>query len=188
MKKVISVAILIVSVLVSCKIKHDPVKYAEDKDNGLKKEITIGEVHYTIQYKPADYIVAMEHLDAEAEAERLKQLKGTVWFNISFSIIGFNQSPLRYKIAGVDEYTERQDYFLNEASKDIYLMYGTDTVYVDSYWFENNQNITPYETMIVGFVLPDGDETVKKDMRLSFHDRVYRNGVIKTVIRKEDIN
>lgn len=185
MKKVSS-GMLMVILLISCNQRKDAIKYAEDVDNGLKKEMTIGNVHYKIQCKPADYIVAMEHLDSVEKQKRLEQLKGTVWFNISFSIDGFGQSPLRYQISDLNEYTQRQDYYLNGAVKDIYLMYGKDTLYPNSYWFENNQNLTPYETMIVGFMLPAGVSVPQEDLKLSYYDRVFKNGIIKTIIKKED--
>lgn len=174
--------------LAGCAGEQDPVRYAESKSNGLRQEISIGEVIYTVQYKPAAYIVQQEHLEATAAAERRKQLEGTAWFNVSFRIREYNQSPLRYKVNGLEEYTARQNYYLNQAPADIYLLYGEDTLYVNSYWFENNQNLSAHETMIVGFRLPDGQDKPERDLLFSFYDRVFRNGIIKAVIRKEDLD
>lgn len=186
MKKVISV-LLPALLLMACVREKDPVKYAENAEHGLRKTITVGEVVYTVQYKPPAYIAHMEHLDQAATAAREKQLQGMAWFNISFTIKGFNQSPLRYKVSGLEEYTARQSYYLNEAPKDMYLLYGKDTLYVNSYWFENNQNLALHETMIVGFKLPGETQNPEQDLRFSFQDRVYQNGIIKTIIRKEDL-
>jgi len=186
MKQVVS-SMVLAALLYGCGPHKGTVSYSEDADHGLKKEQTVGEVHYTVQYKPASYIIEKEHADSAERQERMQQFKGMLWFNISFSVEGFGQSPLRYKISGQDEYTARQDYYLNQASKDLTLLYGTDTLYVDSYWFENNQNLTPYETMIAGFRLPGGDSVVRHDLRLSFYDRVFKNGIIKTVIREADV-
>jgi hypothetical protein len=188
MKKGISAFIFLMLFLWGCREHQDNVKYAEDPDNGLKKEVTVGEMIYTIQYKPAGFILEKEHLDSAATRERANQLKGMLWFNISFSINGYGQSPLRYKISSIDEYTERQNYYLNQAPADIYLLYGNDSLLVESYWFENNQNLAPFETMVVGFRLPSSDSIPKYDLKLSFYDRVFKNGIIKSVIKKEDIN
>jgi hypothetical protein len=171
-----------------CGQKKGTVSYSEDTDHGLKKEQTVGEVHYVVQYKPASYIVEKEHLDSAEAKTRLNQFKGMLWFNVSFSIEGFGQSPLRYKVSGLSEYSSRQDYYLNQAPKDMYMLYGNDSLYVDSYWFENNQNLAPFETMVVGFRLPDGDSIPRHDLKFSFYDRVFKNGIIKTIISKEDIN
>jgi hypothetical protein len=186
MRKVNSWA-LIALIWMGCGERNNPIGYAEDADNGLKKEITIGKIHYKVQYKPADYIIATENPDSAQKRQRQEQLKGMVWFNISFSVDGYNQSPLRYQIADLNEYTQRQDYYLNQAAKDIYLLYGKDTLYVDSYWFENNQNLTPYETMIVGFKLPVGISEPAQDLKLSYYDRIFKNGIIKAIIKKEDL-
>jgi hypothetical protein len=188
MKKGISAAIFLTLFFLGCRQHQNDAHYAEDPGNGLKKEVAVGEMVYTIQYKPAGFIVEKEHLDSAAAAERLRQLSGMVWFNISFSIKGFGQSPLRYKITGIDEYTQRQNYYLNQAPADIYLLYGNDSLLIDSYWFENNQNLAPFETMIVGFKLPAPDTIPVQDLRLAFFDRVFKNGIIKCVIKKEDIN
>jgi len=97
MKKVNSFWLLAV-LLLSCAGEKDVIKYAEQAENGLRKTINVGEVVYTVQYKPPAYIARMEHLDAAAEQAREKQLQGMAWFNISFTVKGFNQSPLRYKV------------------------------------------------------------------------------------------
>lgn len=168
-----------------CVREKDPVKYAEDEANGLKKTITVGNVAYTVQYKSPAFIVRQEHLDKAAEAAREKQLQGMAWFNVSFRIPNYNQSPLRYQANGLEEYTARQSYYLNDAPRDMYLLYGQDTLYVHSYWFENNQNLTTHETMIVGFKLPGTETEPSRDLKFSFYDRVYKNGIVKAVISKE---
>lgn len=187
MKKVISACILLL-IVSSCARRQDDVKYAEDPDHGLIKEVRVGNMMYTVQYKSPAFVAAKEHLDSAATRERELQLKGMIWFNISFQVKDFGQSPLRYKISGLEEYNERQNYYLNQAPGDIYLLYGRDSLFVDSYWFENNQNLAPFETMVVGFRLPSSDSIPRQDLKLSFYDRVYKNGIIRTVIRKEDIN
>ena len=187
MRKVIN-TILALSVCCACnRPARNTVDYAREEDNGLRKEINLGAMHYSIQYKPAAYILEQEHASPEAAAQRAAQLKGMVWFNITFSVNGFGQSPLRYQAAGLEEYAARQDYFLNRAAGDIGLQYGPDTLQMESYWFENNQNLTPHETMIVGFRLPAGDSIPRQDLKLSYYDRIFHNGIIKATIRKEDL-
>lgn len=187
MKKGISLLLLLPLLLTACRQEKDPVRYAEDPEHGLRKTVVAGNTQYVVQYKPAAYILRKETPDpAEAETRR-GQLEGMLWFNIAISVPGFNQSPLRYQVSGLEEYTARQHYYLDEAPKDIYLLYGNDTLYVNSYWFENNQNLTAHETMVVGFRLPDGNKKPDRPLRFSFYDRVFRNGIIKAVIRQEDL-
>lgn len=186
MKQVIKFMILGIF-LTGCNMEKDPVKYSEAEDNGLRKKVIVDKTVYTIQYKSPNYIIKKEHLDPARQADRIKQLEGMIWLNISLSIDGFNQSPLRYQVSGLEEYTARQDYYLNKAPKDMYMLYGKDTLYVNSYWFENNQNLLPYETIVVGFRLPANISKPEQDLSFSFYDRVFHNGIIKSVFRKEDI-
>lgn len=186
MKEIISTLLLAI-LFAGCSGEKDPVRYLENEENGLRKTVSLGDVIYTIQYKSPAYIARMEHLNKEEEMARIRQLKGMAWFNISFRIENYNQSPLRYKISGLEEYSARQNYYLNEAPKDIYLLYGNDTLYPNSYWFENNQNLALHETIIVGFKLPGTTVKPDENLQLAFYDRVFRNGIIKTIIKKEDL-
>jgi hypothetical protein len=90
-----------------------------------------------------------------------------------------------YGITSLDEYNLRLDYFLNRAKDDIKLLYGSDTLHPSSYLFENNYNLTPQETIVVGFNLPGNDPFPIKDMQISYCDRIYKNGIIKTTYRSE---
>jgi hypothetical protein len=191
MKKVINALCLAIAVYgSSCSGKQDVIRYTEDPDNGLNKVVTVGAISYGMQYKPAAYILKMEQLDPARKEEyehRKQQLEGMAWFNISIRVKDFEQSPLRYQVSGLEEYNARQNYYLNEAPKDIYMLYGKDTLHVTGYWFENNQNLAAHETLIVGFQLPGKTVQPQEDMQLAFYDRVFRNGIIKTIFKKEDI-
>jgi hypothetical protein len=166
------------------------IEYAEQEKNGLRKTISLGTVTYTLQYKPAAYILATEGIEAKDQrfAIRNGQLKGMAWFNFSIAIPGFEQSPLRYGIADLASYQSRQDYFLNQAAADAYLLYGSDTLYPTTYWFENGLNLIPHETMVFGFALPEGQDQAKEEMVFSFHDRCFKNGIVKASINKSDLD
>jgi len=191
MKKVISGMLLtglwLIAGCSSIAEQKDIVRYAENPGNGLRKKVTVGNCTYTIQYKPAAYILFLEHTPPDQLGQRRQQLDSMAWFNISFHIEGFESSPLRYKVSGLGDYDTRLNYYLNDAAKDMYLLYGKDTLYPVSYWFENNQNLTAAETMIAGFRLRDGDRP-DHDLHFAFYDRVFQNGIIKTIIRKADID
>lgn len=177
--------------LVSCSFQRKEeniVKYSESEKSGLHKVVTIGECVFSFQYKPAAYILEAEHLQTPEEIQKRKQqLDSMVWFNISISIKEQNQSPLRYKINGLPEYEARLNYYLNEAAGDLLLTTGSDTLFPVAYWFENNHNLTPKETMVVGFRLPF-DNYPAHDLHLSYYDRVFKSGIIKVLINKKDID
>jgi len=164
----------------SCTQKVSPLEYLKfisDKSNGFVQEINRSGWTYVIQYKPHDLIVFQEHSVHEI-TQRLEQLKGTIWFNVSLKRADNVATPLRYATSSLEEYNSRLDYFLNSASQDFKLLYGEDTLGVMSYLFENNYNLTPQETMVVGFALTDGNDLPEKDMQLVYTDRVFHNGSI----------
>jgi hypothetical protein len=188
MKVVASITLGALCLIISCKSGIDDTLQYNSTTGQLTKEVSVGNMSYKVQHKPIAVMVANEGLTEEATKHRLNSLKGTVWFSISLSVKDFSQSPLRYNISGLDEYNERLNYYLRQAPKDVYLLYGKDTLTVDSYWFENNQNLVPFETMLLGFKLPNLDTIPQFDLQLSYYDAVFKNGIIKAFFPKASIN
>jgi len=196
MRKAINyiIYILVLCTGISCKKNMktpDYVRYINNKNNGLIKTTQTDGWEYDVQYRPGDYIILMENKGVPDDSvlnKREAELKGTAWFNIVIKRIDNQVTPLRYDISSLDEYDTRLNYFLNEAAKDIKLVNGKDTLLPKSYLFENNYNLTPQETMIVGFYLPAGDNYPIKDMQLSYIDKVFKNGIIRAQFSKTVLN
>lgn len=194
MKKAINscILLLLVAGLGACNSKMSQKKYlayVTDIDNGLKSQTVVGPWEYEIQYKPYNYIIYSENrkgISDEVYRQRLETLKGTAWFNISFKKKGAAQTPLKEGIAGLDEYNSRLTYFSYEARRDITLLYNGQQLQPMSYLFETNYGLTPQETIVVGFRLPE-DRDPEDDLQLSFHDRVFGNGIIKATIKAADL-
>jgi hypothetical protein len=197
MKKVIELlsVLIILAFIPGCRKRLSTAEYAgfiKNQENGLQKTISVEHFEYNVQYRPHEYMVAQENPGQEQEQKkRLQELAGTVWFNVGIKCTE-GSSPLRYQLQSKEEYDQRLNYYLNEAAKDIRLVYGgKDTLPVMAYAFENSYNLTPVETMVVGFALPKGneDETELKDnIQLVFSDRALNNGIIKATFHKSDIN
>jgi len=178
-----------------CSCKHSMntgkyLGYIHDDKNGLLKAVKLGDWEFDMQYKPYDYILFSESKGGVGldKAKRSKELQGTAWFNISFKRIQMDKSPMRYNISSQDEYNQRLNYYLNGAPHDIELVYGTDTLKPMSYLFETNYNLTPQETMVVGFELPATSTKPEKDMQLVYYDRVFGNGIIKATYAAKALN
>jgi len=195
MKKVIRCLLitLLSWVLGACKSRLAPdayVGYVRNTKNGLVRNISIANWDYSFQFKPVDYMMLMENKGEvnKDSKKRRESLKGTAWFNISFKRSDGTVSPLRYDLGSREEYDSRYNYFLNQAVHTIRLLYNnTDTLRPIAYLFENNFNLTPQETMIVGFQLPKGHDNPENDMQLSYDDQVYKNGIIKVKFKSEDL-
>ena len=169
----------------------DYVSYVHTKESGLIKTTAIDGFEFSMQYKPDDYIILMENkgnLLNENYEKRKSELKGTAWFNISIKRADNNITPLKYGVSSLEEYNTRLNYYLNEAKKDIWLVYGNDTLRPISYLFENNYNLTPQETMIAGFYLPKGEDFPRKNMQLSYNDGVFKTGIIKATYTERSLN
>lgn len=144
-----------------------------------------GKAIYDIKYRPSALISALEHEVDSIATSRRQELDKMYWFNIVISVDGSSQSPLRHEIADIGEYNERLDYYLNRAAADIWIEHGKDKISPASYWFENNHNLTPYETIVVGFdrAMFKGD-----DVTLCFNDRALRSGIIKNNFSTKNLN
>jgi hypothetical protein len=186
MQKVINRISLLLAVLIfiSCKQHMQAAGYmnfVNNKENGLKKISAIDGWEFCMLYRPYDYIMLMENKGKMEKGKcdkRMSELQGTAWFNISIKRADNSITPMRYGVSSIEEYNERLHYYLNEAVKDIRLVYDKDTLWPMSYLFENNYNLSPQETMVVGFSLPKGEHFPQKNMRLSFVDRIFKNGII----------
>ena len=163
--------------------------YIEDKDNGLKKKVRAGDLNFTFQYKPAEYVFLKEY-GGEAKNEKLlferqRGLSNTVWFNVSISGLKTKTDPLRTGVADLNEYNARNDYFLMNAMKDFKLIYGNVEMVTAGYHFENNYGLTPMDVMIIGFAIPDSVPV--HEMTLVYNEQVFNNGLIKANFSEDDL-
>ncbi len=166
------------------------IDYVQSKDNGLAKEVNVDGWAYKIQYKPAEYILAIEQLqEPDAINKRTKQLENAAWFNVEVSREDKGIAPLRYNITSIEEYNSRYDYMLNYAAGDFTLIYNhSDTFKPISYHFETTYNLSPTETMIIGFSLPKNIRAANNDMQVVFRDRVFSGSIIKTIFEESDLS
>lgn len=189
--KIITLVIAICLTLLSCfhssLDKNTSAGVISSKD-GLQKDIIIDSFFVSFQLNPTANLLKREGLTEEKELKaRTVQLDSMFWFNVSISIKGFNQSPLRYQISSLEQYESRLNYYLNEAANDFSLVVGnSDTLLPSVYWFENNQNLLSRETMIIGYQRPK-DFVALQDLHLSYFDRIFGNGIIKATIESRDL-
>lgn len=159
--------------------------YAGTDESGWVQRKSYNGINYVIKYRPASLITLHEEEPDSARVKREEALNKMYRFNIDILVEGSGQSPLRYGISGLEEYNARLDYFLNQASKDIWLIDGNDTLRPAAYWFENNHNLTSHETIVLNF---DNTHIKSKEIQLAFNDRLFRNGIIKASFRKNDLD
>lgn len=161
------------------------IRFIEDEANGLCRSVKVGDINYIFQYKPVAYVVAKESRNSSVDEQQKRQaeLAGTVWFNIKLENLASNTSLLRAGIHSSAEYQARYDYFVGQAANDIKLIYKGQELKPISYSFENNYNLTPMETMVVGFALPDNGN-IDDGIQIAFFDRIFKNGIVKSSYSK----
>lgn len=72
-KEGINLLLVAVLLLHSCSSSPEGrewIGYAEDISNGLRKTIEVGNVIYTVQFKPTEYIIHKENLEGEEAQKR----------------------------------------------------------------------------------------------------------------------
>lgn len=164
------------------------VAYVDNQSNGCLKEFSISGWDYSMLYKPAAYILEKEHIKGQTDYEaRWRQLESTVWFNIKISRSDKSISPLKYQVTSVEQYEQRYQYMMSQAAADITMQYGSSTLHPISYAFETNYNLTPEETLVVGFALPEGITYPEQDFQLIYRDKIFNNGIVKATYHIKDI-
>jgi len=105
----------------------DILEFGEDQKNSFRKEKTIEPFMFVTQYKPVDYIIAMESQGADIESEfyqtRRKELGDEMhYFNFHIKPTDNSTSPLKYIVKSETEYNKIINYLAFEMQDDIYLL------------------------------------------------------------------
>ncbi len=169
----------------------DPKSYmawVRDGDNGLKRDKTVGEITFSIQYKPLEYIVCLEEKkDKIAESlvqQKVSELSDMQYFDLSISLNEGRRELLKYQLSSPQQYNERVNYFAFAMQKDIVLVQGDDTLPCVLYHFERAYDVTPSSTFLLGFSL--NRHAHFEDKTLILYDKTFDKGTIKIAFDKDE--
>ena len=157
----------------------DILEFGEDQKNSFRKEKTIEPFMFVTQYKPVDYIIAMESQGADIESEfyqtRRKELGDEMhYFNFHIKPTDNSTSPLKYIVKSETEYNKIINYLAFEMQDDIYLLDGLDTLKCQLFHFTRNYDVTPNLDFVLGF-----EKRKKKDFVFVYDDQIFNTGTIK---------
>ncbi len=165
-------------------------QWVENPSNGLVVGQTVKDFRLQAQYKPLDYIVAMEQrktaLKKEVvEARKLELGDQLDYFNfrISPAVEGsdvWNNIPEAIDPQAKGDIMQHLSYGMKQ---DFYLLDGLDTVACKMYQFVNTVGITPYLDIVLAF-----EKRPEKDRVLVYDDKVLGIGPTRFQIKKEKIN
>jgi len=138
MKNILSLMILILLCSCSGVSPAEYVKWVEDEENGLRKTKTVGEYEFNIQYCPSSYLEIKRKLDKRDMSPDTEIIDGDSAFSFVFRIIRPAELADRAAFQLINEENFR-------------LVQGGDTCRSDLVLYENNFNISPFESYSVLF-------------------------------------
>jgi len=169
LKKYSALILTLTLLILGCK-NVSPMEYAkwvENEDNGLRKVTTEGDYIFSLQYKPLEYIVAMQERSPKLSGETLRkareEMEGMQYYNFKISTRSGHPAFSNSKL----EFEEKSRYLMSDMQRDMYLLEGKDTLHCKMFHFENASGILPYDNCVIAF--DKLDATAQKDKKFLFH-------------------
>ncbi|MDI9320440.1 MAG: hypothetical protein QM530_08220 [Phycisphaerales bacterium] len=192
MKKEISIFLLLFALLACNQSKtlvpERYVQFLENAENKFVSKQVFGFKEYSIQLANPEYMVCkeVENIDSVSLlTKRIKELKGHIFF-----LIKIGTTEKSRKEQGGNRVSEQQlnvndmvAYYDQQAIVDIKLLFGTKELSPVTYVFENNYDLSPYNTIVVGFEIGEQYE----NMKLNFNDRYTNTPAIRASFSKEQM-
>ena len=168
----------------------DYINWIEDPSNGLVADKTIGDLTFSVFYKPVEYLV-LKDLEADSTLKskfpkRQKQYDGMDYFSFRIKSNTTDGELLRMSIKDENEYYARLEYISFKMQNDFKLITGTDTVDCGLYHYERTYGLAPHASFVLGF--PKNNDFGTSAKQLLFEDKLFNKGNIYITIPAEKIN
>lgn len=168
---------------------HEYVEWIQDPKNGIRKEKSIGDLNFVVQFKPIEYMVCIEERDEKIYdtllQSRKKELKEMQYFDLKIILNRHEGELLKYNLSSMDQYDQRVKYFAYEMQNDIELVDGIDTLPCVLYHFERTYDVAPYCTILVGFEAKENN--IQNQKTFLFHDRTFNKGLLKFTFKDNSL-
>src|SRR3954471_7951859 len=166
--------------------------WVENPKNGLCVERKMNPLSFSIQYKPLEYIVIKEEKSNSIMQSKINSrsnvLKKMQYFGLRIKTAE-GGDILAVNSPAEQEYLQRQNYLMNDFQNDIQLVDGKDTLACALFQAVGNYGLAPYIDFMMGFETKDSiPKHILNDKEVIVDDRVFGNGILKFIIKKEDIN
>lgn len=158
----------------------------EKPEQGLRVEKQIGELIFSLQYKPHLYL-AIKELGNNASDSAVKAYMESIsdmqYYTFRIQSEKEGEELLKHGISNHTEYDMRVQYCAFRMQEDIKLVDGLDTLYCMLFHFERVYGVAPYATFVLGF----STTGLVQDKTLIFEDKLFNSGKIMLTIPKENI-
>ena len=165
------------------------VQWVQNSENGFKKEKTIDDLVFAVQYKPLEYIVCMEERKSELAdsivKKKVSELSDMQYFDLKIMIKNAQGELLKYNLNSQEQYDNRVKYFSFHMQQDIQLIDGNDTIPCSLFHFERAYDITPYSTFLLGFALSNNSK--QEDKTLIVYDKTFNKGLLKFTFKQNEL-
>jgi hypothetical protein len=145
---------------------------------------TIGDIHYSIQYKPDDYIFLKENSQGPSVVKK-EDLKDMQYYTMQYALVKSGQDILKAHLNTTNDYYARTNYFSFNLQQDIYLVEGKDTMDCKLFNYINSYGLSPKADFVMAFDKSNHEH--QEDKIIVLEDKVYGGGIIKLKIEKESI-
>ncbi len=160
--------------------------WVQNPENGLLVKKQIGEIEYSIQYKPLDFVILQSNGKAvnKSEAQILKkEFDGMEYFTFRLKSLSENDA-LNMNSDNEGQYNLKLEHFINNVQDDFKLVDGQDTIPCSLCQYERDYGITPYQTFSLGF---NKVRNSPHDLRLIYSDQVMGTGPVSITIESGTI-
>lgn len=165
----------------------DYVAWVQDEDNGLRVGKTVDSYDFTLQYRPLEYIVAMENkgnagIHHDSVQKRIKELEVLQYYTLKIASRE-GKEVIATGISSEAEYYARMEYFTSGIENDLVLVQGKDTLPCRLFHFERNYQLAPYNNIVVAF----DSSSVKADRTFIYDDQVLGIGPVQLTLKASAI-
>jgi hypothetical protein len=166
------------------------VKWIENPSNGLIVEKEKEDLIFKLQYKPIEYVVAVQErkrqLSKKVFEKAKSQMEGLQYFTFRISPADVNKPLLDKSRLTSEDYDRRINYFSFEMQHDLVLFDGQDSLRCLLFHYERAYNLNAENTFLLGFDLPN-NQIPTGSKKLIFHDPILGTGQIELNIDQEDL-
>lgn len=158
-------------------------------ENDLKIKKEISDYNYILTLEPGNYnAIKNLSLNADIEVKKKAILESDefIYFNLKVKSLDKGNPVLDPSKLDIQEYNNRLHYYHAIAQNDIKLIVDNDSLKCLNYLFENPYNLSDEVNMLLAFNV--STKNLKSDLQLVYNDRLFNNGLIKFLYKKQTIN
>jgi len=169
--------------------------WVQDPRHGLFIKKEVGDIEYSLQYRPYEYIALQELSEKSITRSLIDSIILEIDGLLYFSLVIGDKTPktgLEGFYGTAAGYRERIEYYSFHMQRDIRLFICDDTVVCALYHLERLYNTAPYNTILLGFpkketIKSSGKDRPDCDMTISIDDRFMHSGEVRITVKKEDV-